>query len=447
MLLVATHCPDDQCPDLDYPYLWQAFPQLLAGHYEVDNKTGRGIRELRAAVAKQAALLPQMGQLISPRWIAVRQEIADLAQARPQISFEEFTTICQHHQVDGEEVGTLAALMHDVGQIIYYGEDDGLRDFVVLNPEWLTKAIGYVLRDNPTRLAAGELDHARLKEIWQDRPGYPVRYHRYFLRLMEKFDISYRLEDEQRSLVAQLVPYERPALPWDADTTVPVRSRRVALVCKLGEPAPGLMAWLTVRHHQATTGRHWRTGVFLRHPIPAYASEALLELPSPNQLALEVRAPSPDPYFHVLSDSIQTLIKSRWPGLTYQLFIPCPTVKPDGTRCSHLLLMKDLLTFREEGETRYLCVRCRTRHDVPALLTGFPVPAQPLAAEMLQEQLDRVEDRLIRMKTRHPTRPRSSAGSCASSAPRSSTARPCLPSPRTTRPGAGSGSCTDITTS
>ena len=60
--------------------------------------------------------------------------------------------------------------------------------------------------------------------------------------------------------------------------------------------------------------------------------------------------------------------------------------------------MKDSPTFREEGETRYLCVRCRTRHDVPALLTGFPVPAQPLAAEMLQEQLDRVEDRLIRIE-------------------------------------------------
>ena len=32
---------------------------------------------------------------------------------------------------------------------------------------------------------------------------------------MEKFDISYRLEgDETRSLVAQLVPLQRPVLPW-----------------------------------------------------------------------------------------------------------------------------------------------------------------------------------------------------------------------------------------
>ena len=111
-----------------------------------------------------------------------------------------------------------------------------------------------------------------------------------------------------------------------------------------------------------------------------------------------LRAPSPDHYFHVLYDSIETLIQNRWPGLTYQLLIPCPTLAADGTQCSHLLLMEDLLAYREEGETRYLCARCRKRHDVSALLTGFPVPAQLLTDEVLHQQLDRVEDRLIRIE-------------------------------------------------
>src|SRR5262249_25773996 len=119
------------------------------------------------------------------------------------------------------------------------------KTFVVLKPEWLTKAISYVLRDDLTRRLDGLLDHARLWDIWQDRLGYPTYYHRYFLRLMEKFDISYRLEgDDRRSLVAQLVPYERPDLPWDFRTPLPDQLRRLDLVCQLSEPAPGLVAWL-----------------------------------------------------------------------------------------------------------------------------------------------------------------------------------------------------------
>ena len=146
--------------------------------------------------------------------------------------------------------------MHDLGQIVYYSDDESLRDFVVLNPEWLTKAISYVLEDEPTRQADGLLDHARLAQIWEDRPGgpaYPARYHPYFLRLMEKFDVSYRLEDDPyRSLIAQLVPHGRPTLPWDTRTAPSGRIRRLTLVCQLSEPAPGLVAWLTVRHHRAS---------------------------------------------------------------------------------------------------------------------------------------------------------------------------------------------------
>jgi internalin A len=399
VLIVATHCANEQYPDLDYPLLQREFPRMLAGHFEVDNQTGLGIPELRSVIAREAARLPQMGQKISSRWTSVRDEVTDFAQSKPQISFSDFVTICRRHLVSATDFSTLATLMHDLGQVIYYGADESLQDFVVLNPEWLTKAISYVLRDGLTRGSGGVLDHARLQDIWQDRPdgsGYPSRYHRYFLRLMEKFDISYRL-DEQHSLVAQLVPYQRPDLPWDSHTPLPKRLRRLSLVCQLSEPAPGLMPWLTVRHHDAATGRHWRTGVFLRHPIPAYDSDALVELRTPERLAVEVRAPSPDHYFHVLTDSIVSLIRNRWPGLIYNLSVPCPTVMASGSWCSHLLPMKDLLSWREEGETRYLCASCRVWHDVSVLLTGFPAEVRPLQAEISQ-QLDRVENHLIRIE-------------------------------------------------
>jgi internalin A len=403
VIVVATHA-DERFPELDYPHLEQVLPGMLAGQYAVDNKSSTGVGDLRRAIADEAARLPHMGGLLSHRWVAARDETLALADQEPQVSYERFAGIAQRHGLTGDEAKALLGLLHDLGQVVYYGDDDGLRDVVVLNPEWLTKAIGYVLEDRPTRAALGVLDHTRLKAIWRDRPdgpGYPERYHPYFLRLMEKFDVCYRLDrPADASLVAQLVPHELPDLPWDTDTPVPDGTRQVSLLCTLSESAPGLMAWLTVRHHDASTERHWRSGVFLRHPIAAYASEALLRMsPDGTRLHIQVRASSPDLFFNVLRESVEHLIRNRWPGLTYKLSVPCSGTGPDGTACGNSFPLHGLLQYREDGGTTHRCLHCRANHDVSQLLTGFAVPATELRPDLdrLHDQISEVADNVSRV--------------------------------------------------
>jgi internalin A len=389
-IVVATHC-NERLPDLDYPHLERLFPGLIAGAYEVDSSDGTGIGALRYVISQHAARLPQMGQKISPRWSAAREAVLALGDAEPQIHYDEFAEICEQQGVTGTEIGTLARLLHDLGLVIYYDEDEGLKDVVVLNPEWLTKAISYVLDDRATLDAGGVLGHKRLKAIWQDRGGYDAKYHPYFLRLMEKFDISYRLDDdENHSLVPQLVSHQRPALPWQFGDPCPTGVRTLTLTCRLAEAAPGLIPWITARHHHASTDKHWRRGVFLRHPIDAYRSEALVELVRENELAFQVRAPSPDLYFNVLRESIEKLIRSRWPGLDYRLYVPCPATVTDGTYCPGQFALDGLVRIREGGKASTVsCMDCGELYQISTLLTGFTAPDQPLIS-----QLELVNDRL-----------------------------------------------------
>jgi internalin A len=382
-LLVATHCAERR-PELDYPHLERVFPGMLAGAFETDSRTGLGIDRLRQAIGEEAARLPQMGQLISPRWVAAREDILALGKSEPQIRYEQFAAIGEQHGLSEPETSTLAKLMHDLGLVIYYSDDEGLRDVVVLNPEWLTKAISYVLEDEATRHDGGILGHARLRRIWAGRAdGYEARYHPYFLRLMEKFDISYRIEGEEtQSLVAQLVPLQRPPLAWRHDSPPPAGVRTLTLLCRMTEPAPGLIPWLTVRHHRDSTGTHWRRGVFLRHRIAAYGSEALIELRGGTELAVQVRAPSPDMYFNVLRDSIEDLITRRWPGLGYRLYIPCPGTAADGSPCPGTFPLDGLLRQREAGQAVAVCMDCPATPDISALLTGFAAPTVSLTAEL-----------------------------------------------------------------
>lgn len=388
MLVVATHA-DERTPELDFPRLQTEYSPSLLGHYLVDSMSDRGLNELRKAMADAASRLPQMGQRLNVRWIAAKAAILGMAQDLPQASYWEVESVAMAAGMARGEVGVLLDLLHDLGHIIYYGSDDGLRDIVVLNPEWLTKAIGYVLEDTQTRSSSGVLQHSRLSRIWgNNREGtvYPENLFPYFLRLMEKFDVSYRIGDRssQESLIAQLVPYERPALPWAWESPVREKVRSLRLVCQLTEPAPGIVAWLTVRHHRASTNSHWRTGFFLRHPIALYQSEALVEMLDERSLRIQVRAPSPDMYMNVLRESVEDLIGTRWPGLEYSLYVPCP-----GEHCIGRFNLKALLKCRDRRVRSINCSECALEFDVARLLTGFQVPD-----DTLQDSLDSMSARL-----------------------------------------------------
>ena len=48
-------------------------------------------------------------------------------------------------------------MLSNQGRIVYHGDDRDLAGTVVLDPEWLMKAIAYVLKDKETKNANGIL--------------------------------------------------------------------------------------------------------------------------------------------------------------------------------------------------------------------------------------------------------------------------------------------------
>lgn len=382
IILVATYGTEGRSPEIDFPYLKHKFGDTLLDSLTVDNETGEGIAQLRQVIAENAATLPQMGELFNNAWISSRDEILARRADRPYVGWHELTETCYRHGLNSVETTTLATLLHDLGHIIHFDEHEGLGQLVVLRPEWLTKAISYVLEDKVTRVAGGVLSYDRLADVWRrgatigdsartsttDEQTYDPSEHPYFLRLMEKFDVSYRLPEQPACLVGQLVPYERPDLPWQADALPPQGTRRLLLICRMSETPPGLIAWLTVRNHRFWTGKHWRRGVFLEHTD--HAAQALLELLSDGMLRLEVRAPSPDLFFSLMCDSIEYLIKNRWSGLRYEMLIPCPQ-RILGNPCSGLFNHSSVRRFRELQKPHIDCHVCAQPQEVARLLTGF----------------------------------------------------------------------------
>src|SRR5580700_4991507 len=106
--------------------------------------------------------------------------------------------------------------VHELGGILYFPNDAELSDTAVLNPCQVNADISKVLdHDNPL-LDSGVFTLAHQNEVWH---GLDPKVRRHLLRLMERFDLSYRIPDTENSLVVARLPADPPdnwEARWDA---------------------------------------------------------------------------------------------------------------------------------------------------------------------------------------------------------------------------------------
>ncbi|MDI6768214.1 MAG: COR domain-containing protein [Anaerolineales bacterium] len=417
VIIVSTHCKTgERIARIDKPVLMQQYGEMIVGFHEVDSlvpdpATGEmvGIAELKKIIAEHASKLEQMGMLFNNDWKAARDEL--LARPEPRISYGTFSGVCAARGLSQIEADTLAHLMHDLGYIVHYSDDESLCDDVILKPEWLTKAIGFVLEDRATAESEGILPDNHLHQVWHDHPfpnepRYQSTLYPFFLRLMEKYDVSYRLpEDRHASLVAQHVPQVRPALPWLPEENPPKNLRRIAMICAMEEDPPGLVPWMIVRTHDYASEKnnhrlHWQKGMFLNH---APHGEAMLEKRG-REFHVYAQADWPEYFMNVLQHTLQKLITDNWPGMEgrYRFMVPCPEII-DGEPCKGRFNIHALRQFLMRGIREYPCQECFTPHSITELLMGFEDRPVDVQLREINQRLTGLDSRIANyfMATMH----------------------------------------------
>jgi GTPase SAR1 family protein len=416
VLIISTYSKSgEHIARIDKPVFKQQYGDMIVGFHEVDSltldeATGEmvGIAELKKVISEESAKLEQMGMLFNNNWKAARDEL--LARQEPRISFSTFSGVCATHSLSQIDTDTLAHLMHDLGYIVHYSEDEKLRDDVVLKPQWLTKAIGFVLEDPDTAKREGILPDNQLHKVWYDHrfenePRYSSEFYPFFLRLMEKYDVCYRLTDGKASLVAQHVPQVRPELPWLPEQEPPKDQRRIAMVCSMEEDPPGLVPWMIVRTHDYAYpvnahSLHWQKGMFLSHGTHG---TAMIEKRD-REFHVYAQAAWPEHFMNVIHSTLEKLITDNWPGLQgrYLFAVPCSEIK-DGQPCKGRFPIHSLRQWLAEGDTTTRCQICSKRHSITELLMGFEERPVDVQLREINEKLDGLDSRIADyfMRTLH----------------------------------------------
>jgi hypothetical protein len=108
----------------------------------------------------------------------------------PTMAFKEWSDMAQKSvSIDESAVKDATLYLHDLGSIVWFDED-GLRDVVVLDPQWLTRVFSSTVSAK-SPVSNGLLRHEFLPTMWKTFPPF---LHPFMYSVLEKFEVVHRLE-------------------------------------------------------------------------------------------------------------------------------------------------------------------------------------------------------------------------------------------------------------
>ena len=328
VLIVATHI-DQRDADLPLAELRHKYPQII-GHCAVSNLTRTGCERLREQIAAAAAKLPLMGEAWPASWLKATNAIQDMPEK--YITFRDLEAELLKHGLKQQDAQILAQWLHELGEILFFPENPDLKDIVILKPQWVAEYISRVLENEEVIRENGIFTRDCMDRIWQELPPQ-LRQH--FLRLMERFDLSYRtLENQDISLVVERLPLDPPDYEWQWRQIVETKPcNEISMQFQLSTIPAGIPTWFIARSHRFTTHTHWRNGTLFAYDSERKHIALVQAFPQERYLQLTVRGSNPQNFFALLKDGIEVTL-TRFPGLRIKRLIPCPG--HNGTPCGYL---------------------------------------------------------------------------------------------------------------
>ncbi len=351
VVLVISQC-EERSPHIPLDRIEAQYRDMLAKEwfFAVGCENGKNIHQLQAFLRRSAADLDFMGLTWPKSYEKAEVEINKMAKTKmPHITRSKLNAILRKAGVNADNYEGAASSMARIGAITQFPDCPDLRDFVVLKPQWLTKAIRKVMEDGQLTYDKGEISLKRMESIWTK-----ANYHGLFLTFhncMKEFELCYDLDGRSTSCLVPLrFGYVEPTIRWT--NVARIKERRMEYKLNVRPPMGVMSRFIVKTHHmiakapEQPKGIYWHNGVFLRSNSP-YPSEALCEfLPDDRILRVRVRAAFPQNMCEQIHGYIQAVF-SFFGGLSVERSYGCIKVDAETgaeSQCKGLYTEKRIYT-------------------------------------------------------------------------------------------------------
>jgi hypothetical protein len=357
---------------------------------KVDLKNDReGIVRLVRTVEHYIRHLPHLveGEKLPKPWAQIRESLSDLED--PYIPLRTFRGICRENGIEEPfKQDFLSSYLHDLGAMLHFKEEPLLKDIIILNPEWATRAVYSILKHTEDYAAVkGHFTRTDLQRVWK-APTYQDMFDK-LLALMSSFELCYAVPSEQNLyIVPQLLPSDKPqGYHWDDTETTQVRYTYDFM-------PKGILTRLMVRMHQHIADQKsqlWRRGVVFQNG-EGNTSAQVLELPRDKEINIRIRGPHTRELLTIILHEIHQINKTfRFnEKMNVHCLFPC-----NCSQCQH----SDDPNFYEHAVLQHYLARKRPTiecnksfEDVPVLdlidrLANLPKPRAVFVPEENPRQI------------------------------------------------------------
>jgi internalin A len=269
-VLVVLNKQDTRLPrgyDLERNWLQERYPFIRGFLPTSCGLIRTGCDAFLAKLYEVVNAMPPARLEVPGSWLEVKDACFAARQGQAKryyLSLTEFRELCaQHGEQDGARQESLARILHNLGAVLHFVDEPRLRDTAVLDPHWVTDGAYRLLRCKDGPQSDGTLT---LAEAVAAMPGADAKGTRYLLRLMERFEMCFTLEDPEGGFAELwLVP---GALDKNQPDTLRLEEWRATDAVRLRfqyDPLPqGVLPRLIVMTHLLSEGApRWRHGVIL----------------------------------------------------------------------------------------------------------------------------------------------------------------------------------------
>ncbi len=152
-----------------------------------------GLVKIKKTIVEQLTSLPHYGKGVPKTWVTVRDKIAAMAPKTACIPFSKFKELCRAISSEGfadaVAVDDCAGFLHSIGVVLWYADIAGLKDWVVLQPEWAMKAVYKIIDDADIQKRRGIILAKDFKRLWSE--GCYEGMHDVLKQMLEVFKIAF----------------------------------------------------------------------------------------------------------------------------------------------------------------------------------------------------------------------------------------------------------------